>query len=343
MNLLGIIKKAAGRLGGKKIPPGLGTGKTKGGVDSGRDAFLRIKDREDEQKKSLLKKINLYRSQKRASKQISFLEKKSRNRFRKVLLVLCFGAAFGLFLNMNGLENVRNLLEGIKYFNITAVEITGCVNTPAERVRSGSGILISSSLFSLDARRIEENIKAENDWVREVRLIRNWPDKVVLDVDEYVPVALTVVRTVEGTALYYMDENGEPFIETEAGMDLDYPIISGVEQATGEERVERLKEALSFLSLLQKNNPNLPSQSVSEINVDSEKGLIVHMVEYPFPIFFGVGDVNKKYYRLRRVLEKLYRYKPSQNNMGITDVKYIKMDYTGDKVLVGYSRNLKSG
>ena len=343
MKLLGSVKKAVDRLAGKKNMPGFGPGKTAGGVDSGRDAFVRLKDSEYEQTKSLLRKINLYRSQKKASKQVSFLEKRAGNRLRIVLLSLCLAAAFGLFMHMNGQTKVAELLKGIKYFHITAIEVTGCVNTPPENVKAGSKIVISSSLFSLDALGIEENIKEENHWVRKVRLIRNWPDKVVLDVEEYVPVALTVVGVGERAALCYMDADGEPFIETEAGMDLDYPIISGVEQTTGKERAVRLADAMSFLSLLQKNNPNLPSQSVSEINVDPDKGLVVHMVEYPFPIFFGIGDVKKKYYRLRKVLEKLYRYKPSKNSMGIADVKYIKMDYTSDKVLVGYSRNLNSG
>ena len=343
MTLLGTIGKAISRLTGKNDAPVFRSAKKGGGVDAGRDAFVRLKDREYRQTESLLRKINLYRLQKKASKQTSFIDKKRGGGLRKTLLILCFGAAVWLFLHTNGMGNVRLLLEELDYFHITGVEVRGCVNAPVERVRASSGIVINSSLFALDQQQIEEKIKAENDWVKVVRLVRNWPDKVILDVEEYVPIALAVVGSGEAAALYYMDTDGNPFVETTAGMDIDYPVISGVEQGGVEERRERLKEALSFLSLLRKNNPNLPSQSVSEINVDPDKGLVVHMVEYPFPIFFGIGDVKKKYYRLRRVLEKLYRYKPSNNNMGITDVMYIKMDYTSDKVLVGYSRNLESG
>jgi len=171
-----------------------------------------------------------------------------------------------------------------------------------------------------------------------VEIVKKWPDKVVLRVQEYEPHALTVV-SVDGTPqLHYMDREGEPFVKAEAGMDFDFPVITGLEVLDNEtDRKAYLDDALHFLKLIRANNPNLPAQSVSEIHIDPLEGLIIHMVEYPFPVFFGDGDVRKKYIRLRKVLEVLY--KPRKKGMEIAQVTYIRMDYLHDKVIVGYSES----
>ena len=98
-----------------------------------------------------------------------------------------------------------------------------------------------------------------------------------------------------------------------------------------------MKEPLDLLRLAGTNNPNLPVQSISELHLDDEEGLVLYLVEHPFPIFFGEGDVRKKYVRLRKVLEMLY--KPRRTGMDIGRVAYIKMDYLKDKVIVCYDES----
>lgn len=71
--------------------------------------------------------------------------------------------------------------------------------------------------------------------------------------------------------------------------------------------------------------------------MDADEGLILYLVEHPFPIFFGEGDIRRKYVRLRKVLEMLY--KPRRTGMDIGRVAYIKMDYLKDKVIVGYGES----
>ena len=63
--------------------------------------------------------------------------------------------------------------------------------------------------------------------------------------------------------------------------------------------------------------------------------MTLYLVDYPFPIYFGKGEVRTKYSRLKRVLEVLY--KETEQGMTIADVAYIRMDYLENKVLVAHS------
>ncbi len=340
MRLAALIKERLLSLVGKRAPKIKTAGSR---IDSGRDAFVFLKSKEAREKRSLLRKINTYRMRRKVAKD-SFFQKKSRtNGLRLLFLVVILGLAITLFVKQDGFDRINHLFTTIDSFHLTSVRVEGCVHSIPEKVREYSGIVVSSSLFALDDEHVLTNIKRADGWVKDVNIIRKWPDEVILKVQEYKPVALIGRQRDDEVHLYYMDENGVPFIKVKAGMDLDYPIVTGLELQDKDKREQRIDEVLTFLSLIGENNPNLPAQSVSEIHVSKRHGLIVYTVEYPFPIFFGDGDVRKKYNKLRKVLEKLYKYTPRKNNLGIADVAYIRMDYQKNKVLVGYSRNIGSG
>ena len=66
-------------------------------------------------------------------------------------------------------------------------------------------------------------------WVKTVEVTRKWPDTVIITVHEYEPHALAVIMVDSIPQLYYMDREGEPFIKAEAGMDFDFPVITGLD------------------------------------------------------------------------------------------------------------------
>lgn len=310
--------------------------RNKGRVDVGRDVYVRLNQDEHKQKRNILRKLNVYwRKRKTASLQ-SYNEADKGNRWRrKFVLVICLAASVGLFIKIDGISYVSGIFKNLDYFRISSITINGCVKASPVKVRSSSGIQVSSSLLTVDSAAVAQAIKAENKWVETVDVIKQWPDKVVLQIGEFVPYALLAVGVEEHASLFYLDQKGEAFAPVEGGMELDYPVITGLEQVTDSvKRAELLTESLHFLRLVRGNDPNLPAQSVSEIHLSSDKGMIVHLVEHPFPIFYGSGEVRKRYIRLKKVLEVLYR--PRKTGMDIARVTYIKMDYLTNKVIVGY-------
>jgi hypothetical protein len=133
-----------------------------------------------------------------------------------------------------------------------------------------------------------------------------------------------------------MDMKGVPFVPVKPGQDIDFPVVTGVENMQDPaERKAILGDVAHFLKLIKTNNPNLPAQSVSEIHLDKAEGMVVYLVENPFPIFFGTGSVGKKYKQLQDVLGVLYKQR--KEGMLISQVEYIRMDYLTNKVLVAQS------
>ncbi|NNK95235.1 MAG: FtsQ-type POTRA domain-containing protein, partial [Desulfobacterales bacterium] len=291
---------------------------------------------EHKQKRNILRKLNIYWGKKKTASLQSYNEVDKRNTWpRKLVLVICLAASVGLFIRADGIGNVAGIFEKLDYFRISSITVSGCRKASTVKVRNSSGLQVSSSLLAVDSEAVTQAIKAENKWVKTVDVIKHWPDKVVLQIGEFVPYALLAVGAEEHASLFYLDQKGESFAQVEGGMDLDYPVISGLEQVTDSaERVKLLKESLHFLRLVRGNDPNLPAQSISEIHLTSDHGIIVHLVEHPFPIFYGSGEVRKRYIRLKKVLEVLYR--PRKTGMDIARVTYIKMDYLTNKVIVGY-------
>lgn len=306
-------------------------------VETGRGAF-RFNEGDPKQRKTLLKKLNHYWSQPKDSRPTSYQSEPQTSGRRRLLLAFCLVCAGVLFFKSGGFSLFSVLLEDLDYFRITEIRIEGCANSDRDKIRAASGVKVSTSLFSVDEEIITENVRKESLWVDQINVERHWPDTLILQVREFKPYALIAVGEEERGQLYYLDRKGNTFVKTAYGMDLDYPVITGLEHAEDLENVpSELEAPLDLLRLAGSNNPNLPVQSISELHVDAEEGLILHLVEHPFPIFFGEGDIRRKYVRLRKVLEMLY--KPRRTGMDIGRVAYIKMDYLKDKVIVGYGES----
>lgn len=226
-------------------------------------------------------------------------------------------------------------VSGLKFFKIREIVITGCrVTTPA-LIRELAGIRYQASMITLSPPHIEAILRA-HPWISEVQVKRDWPDALVVSIKEYAVEALIAQENSENRQFYYLDKSGVVFAAVEPGQDMDYPVITGfdVKKDSGS-LPEMTDDALLLLKLVRQNNPNLPVQNLSEIHVDRDAGMTIYLVDYPFPIYFGAGEIRTKYSRLKRVLEVLY--KETGQGITIADVAYIRMDYLENKVLVAHS------
>ncbi|KAB2889189.1 MAG: FtsQ-type POTRA domain-containing protein [Desulfobulbaceae bacterium] len=236
-----------------------------------------------------------------------------------------------------GWQGWRAMMPAVSIFQLRQVTFSGCSATREDMLARQAGlVLYQTNLLRLDLSEVEKKI-AINPWVSSVTVERDWPSALVVRVSEHVPFALVNDQgEKKGLGLSYMDREGRIFFEVATGMDTDLPVITGLERIKEEgRRKEILDDILGFLRQTQKNDPNLPTQAVSEIHVNLDGELVVFLVEYPFPIFFGRGKAETKYNRLVKVLEVLY--KKHENEMQISRVEYIRMDYLEDKVLVAQS------
>lgn len=245
--------------------------------------------------------------------------------FLAVILLLIGALANG--------ERIVHGLQSIAFFQVSELNIRGCDIVSKELVRESVGIILhQTSLIGLDSTQMENKLRSV-PWVGRAEVERDWPSSVEIRIVENRPVALLHMQSPEGVGLHYIDRKGKPFLEVTPGSDVDFPVITGLFQVEdGDLRQDIFSEVLVLLQRLQRNDPHLPAQSVSEIHVTPEGEMVVYLVEYPFPIFFGNGNTKRKYARLIEVLKELY--KKQQGKELISEVQYIQMDYFDEKVLV---------
>ncbi|MCK5070806.1 MAG: FtsQ-type POTRA domain-containing protein, partial [Desulfocapsa sp.] len=233
----------------------------------------------------------------------------------------------GYFITIGALST---FLGDLLYFRIHEIEFSGCAVTNQKTLRKYANISYELNMLTLQPKVIEERLK-QHPWIEQATIRRIWPDGLVVSIKEYRPRALVVVGDEE--SFQYLDRKGVLFATVEAGQDLDFPVITGLDVfKTEDEKKELLASANMFLRLAGENNPNLPAQNISEIHFTSEGELILYLVERPFPIYFGKGAMRRKFSQLHRVLKVLYKKK--KGKAIIEDVAYIRMDYQEDKVLV---------
>lgn len=244
--------------------------------------------------------------------------------------------AASLFLLLAVVFGVRQLLpdnfEKLPFFQVDTITYSGNETIANDRLRAASGIFLhQTSLLGLDLAKIEAALIAV-PWVAKAEVKKNWPSTVEIAIVENVPLALLHDDRAGANQLQYIDKTGRAFLAVRPGADIDFPVITGLEVIKEPEiRRQALADVLIFLEKINGNNPQLPAQSVSEIYVNDRGEMVVYLVEYPFPIFFGTSDTAKKFYRLVQVLKTLYKQK---DNGSMAQIDYIQMDYLDDKVLV---------
>lgn len=219
------------------------------------------------------------------------------------------------------------------FFQLTSISIQGCTHTGKDRILELSGIDIHSNLLALQTDLIKEAIAAD-PWIDSVRIIKKWPNQLIINIEEKKPLAL--INRKDG--LYYIDNNGRPFAPVVAGGELDFPVLTGrpflsLPVKSGPCPSSPLQDALAFLKYAHKSNPILPRQNISEIHARKNGELILFLLDQAFPIHLGLDDMHAKYNMLVKVLKGLYK------KGEISDTAYIHVDYRPDQVLVGMKKS----
>lgn len=217
-------------------------------------------------------------------------------------------------------------------FRLNDIRITGASTLTERQVLDLAGIEVGGSLVKLNPKNVEARIAA-HPWVESAKVKPQWPSALDITIREYQPFALVNIEENKEKHLRYVSKEGHIFAEIGPGQELDYPVITGAFQnkdivANRFVKGSLAEAACTVLLLASKGNAILPLQSVSEVHIDAKQGLIVYLIDRPFPVYFGKDRLQTKYFRLVKVLEQLYAKKQ------MDAVKEIRMDYADDKVLV---------
>ncbi len=211
------------------------------------------------------------------------------------------------------------------FFQIVDIEIKGYQRLGKEELLELSGVDVHSNLVEISSGQVQ-GLLEEHSWIERAVVSRKWPDRLLISVKERKPVA--IINLADG--LHYVDQAAKVFAPVEQMADVDYPVITGLDGEGRPLQTEEsgLGDALLLIKYAYRPNPNLPAQNISEINI-SNNDLVLFLVDRPFPIRLGRGDMWGQYKRLVKVLSLLYSRKE------FARVSYVYVDYAQDKVLVG--------
>lgn len=217
-------------------------------------------------------------------------------------------------------------------FRLTDIKVNGVRIATQRQILDLAGLQPGGSLLRFDAKAAVARIET-HPWVERAEIKTQWPSAVEITVSELQPFALINLEAGKERRLRYLNRAGRVFSEAGQGQELDFPVITGV-QAEKDVEADRLvkgsmaEAACQLLGMAARGNAILPIQAISEVHIDPRLGLILYLVDRPFPIYFGTDRLQTKYSRLIRVMEQLYMKKQ------VDAVKEIRMDYLDDKVLV---------
>ena len=215
-------------------------------------------------------------------------------------LVLMLTAA-ALLYRLSGpiaiaLRSTRDFVADNRYFAVRQIEVHGVDKVDGTEIVALAGLRQGMNIWNVDATAIETKI-AKHPWVRRVLVRRDFPRRVVIDVEERTPKAIVGVGK-----LYYIDADGVVFKEVESGENINYPMLTGISaeallQGNPAAR-NRIRDAVLLSDLMTQR-----SHTLSEIHFEASDRLVVYPTKFAVAWRLGWGDWEEKIARLDRLLE----------------------------------------
>lgn len=236
-------------------------------------------------------------------------------------LRICIASGSGFLLASGALLTVQVLLES-GYFGVEQIRVEQQVRVSEGDILAASDITIGDSLFDMELYMIGRKIE-EHPWIARAEVERFFPDQVVIRVVEREARAI-----IDLDYLYYVDRSGEVFKMLDAGDELDYPVITGIDREYLLDNPDKtegcLELALVLMDELDKREI-FSLEEVSEIYYDQHDGLTLHTRVGGVPVRMGKDSFAVKLNRLETIYEDL--------EPRLLALKYIDLNVT-DRVIV---------
>jgi cell division protein FtsQ len=236
-----------------------------------------------------------------------------RRRLRRRALRLIRHAGVGLGVGLLVVAAGGALASGGRWlltaprFAIERIEVVGQSQLSAADVVAASGLVSGQNLFRLDARRAVAGVEAL-PVVRRAELVRAFPNRVTLQVDERRPFVLVHSAGHNSAGgLHWVDEQGVPLGPETRAVALHMPLVSGVGAAdvaaAGRTPSESVAVGVALIrTLVRKQSPLL--REISEVDVSRPEGPVLYMLDGT-EVRVGREDWDDRLGRLGGVLAQL--------------------------------------
>jgi cell division septal protein FtsQ len=190
---------------------------------------------------------------------------------------------------------VRDFVLESDYFSVREIQVRGGDKVSGDEIIAMAGLRQGMSIWRADLAGIEKKI-GRHPWVRRVLVRRDFPRRIIIDVEERKPKAIVAVRK-----LYYVDGDGVVFKEVAPGENVKFPLLTGLRaeeiMTAGPALRRRIRDAIRLGELMAQR-----SHSLSEIHFDASDRLVVYTTAYPLALNMGWGEWDAKLERMERLL-----------------------------------------
>ncbi len=212
---------------------------------------------------------------------------------------------------------------------VTEVHVEGNRIVSANEILSLAAIPKSQRLYAVDLNAARKRVLA-NQFIRNVSVTRDVPDRISVTVEERVPIA-----AIAGERMLYIDADGMVLPPARSEFIFDLPVLTGAfptSECVPGKRVtsDVFREALEIVSAAQKISDDC-YRLVSEVHVDAGNSLELFTSESGVPVLFGRGDVAGKMVKL----DAFWKEFVSQRGAG--ELQYIDLRFE-DQVVVRWNQ-----
>ena len=208
--------------------------------------------------------------------------------------------------------SLREFVLESPYFSVREIQVRGGDKVSGNEIVAMAGLRRGMSIWSIELASIEKKI-AKHPWVRRVLVRREFPHRVVIDVEERTPKAMVAMRK-----LYYVDQDGVVFKQVGPGEDVKFPLLTGLraEQlaAPDPSTRKRIQDALRLSEMMVQR-----SHSLSEIHFAKSDRLVVYTTAYPIALHMGWGNWAEKLHRMERLLAL---WQGNEERLGSLDMSF---------------------
>ena len=228
--------------------------------------------------------------------------KKNRIRRRFTNISGDFFAAVGLLLAIAALSSLfiyfYNFLISRPYFEIKEISVRGLKELTEKDVLASAEIKPTQNLLAINTDAVIRRVTA-NQWVKNVYIGRELPNKLVLEVQERSPLALVK----QGSDFYLMDGEGFVFKKLGKGDEVDLPVLTGFD-TEDKTKSPLLLSTLNLLKTVSGSSKYAYLGTISEIHIDDVFGLSL-ISDKGLYLKLGMGGFESKLKKLTLVLADL--------------------------------------
>ncbi len=213
---------------------------------------------------------------------------------------------------MAGIVTARAFIFDNPYFSVREIQVRGGDKVGGSEIVAMAGLKHGMNMWKIDPAAIEKKV-ARHPWVRKVLARREFPRRVVIEVEERTPKAIVAMGK-----LYYVDADGVVFKEVGADENVAFPLLTGLrpeELMTADTATrKRIQDAVRVGERMAKG-----AHALSEIHFDAPERLVLYTTPHAVALQVGWGDWDGKLQRLDRVLAA---WKGNEDRLASLDVSF---------------------